>query len=276
MTDGDPDATSIKEAGWRQGSILPATLVTSLVNEGALPEGTETHRWIVLSHSCDVTNSSFDREPHVELIPLAPIDTQDGGLRWMKNPRRFHVQPDGHTDCFEVDIHKRVVLPRIVLLNQAPDESVVLGGECISEIAHWVARRYIRTAFPDRFNTLCQPVFEKLRRRLKAKGELLTGLYVKLSDSGQTTEGKDYRLTVIGSVRTQIHEDPDQRDEAYALFDEIVAALDGQPGLLVEYSDLLSEATLSVDDLRTLRRLDLDDLSVRGNSISELAPEADM
>jgi hypothetical protein len=51
---------SLKDVGWRQGVIL---------KPGPFPQK-EAFGFLVLNQTCDCINPSFEKEPHLELLPL--------------------------------------------------------------------------------------------------------------------------------------------------------------------------------------------------------------
>jgi len=68
MSQANPER--IAQLGWRQGYILPVGMVKNLQEDSdkRLPKDiNESDLFIVVSHDCDIANSSFEAEPDVEL-----------------------------------------------------------------------------------------------------------------------------------------------------------------------------------------------------------------
>ena len=64
----DEEANQIRQNGWRQGCVLPKSLVELLVADQSLQVIAENEFYIVISHDCDVANRSLEVEPSVELL----------------------------------------------------------------------------------------------------------------------------------------------------------------------------------------------------------------
>jgi len=164
-----PDATEIHVgrrlygAGWKQGTILHSTALKfaygKLASHG---EGIETGQrsvknqecLIVASQDCDVLSKS---EPYVEVLICK------------KEPANFCAKlVEGNSSrWFLVDAEKllvaqapyRVHLEKEVLEQFVP-EDWSLGGEALERFSRWLARRYIRPAYPDEFVEVFQNPFD--------------------------------------------------------------------------------------------------------------------
>ena len=73
-------------------------------------------------------------------------------------------------------------------------------------------------------------------------------------------------------MRVEDYALPDRREGAQELLDEIEASLADCDGIEAKESHLKPEDKISLDDRRRLVRWDFDDLTVRGNAVSELPP----
>lgn len=269
------DLSCIKQRGWRQGSVLPRDLVVELVTDELLPDCDGNAVWMVLSHSCDLTHHRLDREQWIEVILLRAIEPRDvdGSYVATKNPRVLHLRDDAGKQAFEITISDRRMLPREKLVGHEPGESVV-WPRAIREIAYWVARRYTREAFPDRFNDLCQKAFQRARSKLKSARIHLDGIYIQGDVSENVPEDQSYSFTLWGVVPMESYGAQDLRRKAQEAMNQLEVCLNNQKGLDVRGSILRSTSEVSLHDLGLLRRLDFDDLSVRDGDFPRTHPSS--
>ncbi len=122
MRTEDADETVIDRNEWRQGSILPPSLVHALIAEHQIPAAhvsrsdsrlgwigrilaalklaslrsqsaseldADKDRWMVISQDCDLVQPDWTKEPFVELIRIQPA--RDGLLPppWGQSPREM-------------------------------------------------------------------------------------------------------------------------------------------------------------------------------------------
>lgn len=271
------DATQIKSTGWRQGSVLPAALVDTLRENNFLPWGlSDNELLLVISHDCDVTNSDFRTEPEVELIRavLLPECRKHGHYFWAKNPRTYQLEDSstGASVIWQFSILDRLSVPRQLLLNATPDKEHSLSLGNLKRLCLWLARRYTRVAFPDAFNERTDAATRKLHTRLKSKGDLLTAIYLFMVDE-ELPAGSLYDIIIYGSMRVEDFDDSEKRKDAQKVLDKVEAALADCNGIDVKECVLRSEAEISVDEIRKLKRWDFDDLTIRGNTLSDLPGE---
>ena len=178
----DEEVNQIRQNGWRQGCVLPKPLVELLVAEQSLQAIAENEFYIVISHDCDVTNRSLEVEASVELLKgklLLPKE-KDGHRAWGKNPRFYQLECDssaGKGIC-QFFIHDRANIPRKCLATVGPDDTLVLDRDDIRALALWLARRYVRSAFPDEFVERTRPATARLRKKLRKLGDLLTAVFI--------------------------------------------------------------------------------------------------
>jgi len=277
MADEGVSADAIKGLGWRQGSILPEQLVSELRDSGlSMPPAEPEELWLVLSHSCDVVNRDFDLEPHVEIVRMVRLTSEaDGMMAWFRNPRSCHFRAsvDGAENDWKITVHDRVVIPRQRLATCSPDGTRELAVEHVRRLASWVGRRYTRAAFPDTFNERWQATRSQIHRKLKAKGHLFTAVFLMV-ENDELSPGVDYKVVLIGCMNTDDFADTERRREAQQLLNDLEAALAACQGICVSESLLRSESEISLDDLRLLKRWDMEYLSLRDLNVAELPPTA--
>jgi hypothetical protein len=273
----------IPDQGWRQGSVIPHHQERG-VSASSL-EGLTLNRpleaddlLILISQDCDIVCPSYDNEPYVELLVAraVPQDKRDGTLFHGKNPRRLQFQmeaAEGHL-LYEVNIHEKSRLDRKSLVGveaaagPRPDASVV------DVLTKWTAKRYTRAAFPTNFNERCRPVMGRIGRKLKARGDLLTGIFLRLDTLEELPAGEDYRVILRVTARSEDLEDIDNNDAAIALITDIEIALNECEGIDVVDAALVPEDDFTLADLREVRRWDYDYLSFGADEPELIAPEA--
>jgi len=270
------DATQVKVNGWRQGSVIPPALANTLRAEGLLPWKLSEHELlVVISQDCDVTSPDFRIEPDVELIKasLLPKSEKHGHYYWAKNPRVYQFEAsgsEGNPVIWQFRIQERVSVPRNLLLAAQPDVNYALPPEDLKKLCLWVGRRYFRVAFPDAFNDRTNDAVKTLRKTLKSKGDLLTAIYLFFVTEEELPRDEPYEVIMYGSMRLENFDVPEKRTEAQKLLDKVEAALATCTGIDVKESVLKSEADISLDELRRLKRWDFDDLTFRGEAVADL------
>ena len=114
-------ASALLKSEWRQGAILPRELVP----DGTLPSLAAEAKLLVISHDCDVVNSSYDLEPYIEVVVLNPKPDaeQNGILLTGRNPRTLQcfLEASGKESLYEIDIHRKYRIERGVLENGTRD-----------------------------------------------------------------------------------------------------------------------------------------------------------
>ncbi|MEW6338949.1 MAG: hypothetical protein AB1625_16295 [Acidobacteriota bacterium] len=263
---GGADAGSIKELGWRQGSIVPLDLVKDLLDFGELPATVnEADILIVVSHDCDVTSANLANEPSVELLlaRLLSEGTPNGALTHGKNPRRLHflVEIDGRPTAVEARADERFVIDRTRLLGCRPELGRVCSRQVRDEIVLWLVKRYSRTAFPDAFNARIRKAQRPIARALESNGQALREIFLTMSSWDELPEGEPYRVQLIATMTREDYEDPEGRERAHQALDKVEEKLHGCSGVEIVEALLVSEAEVSLDEFRQMERFDFDYLS---------------
>jgi hypothetical protein len=268
-----PDPSKIAAGGWQQGSILPDALVERLGSE-YIATWPDRSVMLVLTQDCDLVHPSYEVEPSVELIAGCVVDVADNGLRHGRNPRRLHVEVDRDSgqSVLALSIHQRFVVPRAELEYHAPHESTYLGPEQRRLVCEWVAKRYVRAAFPDAFNSRVQAAHKKIEKALKRGGENVTGLFLMIDPDDERGETQAYRLVLRVTARREVLADAKTEVELVRLAQSIVSALESCEGIVVEEHQVLSEAEFTLEDLRFFKRWDWDYRSHSGEPGGDVVP----
>ncbi|MEH1996979.1 hypothetical protein [Nostoc sp.] len=266
----------IAQSGWRQGSILPVDIVKKLQenSEIGFPKDiNESDLFLVVSHDCDVTNTSFETEPDVEikLARFVSVKDKDASLFWGRNPRKFQFFVELE-QLYEISIHERFFISRHFLLYNRPDTKINLAKDVIKQICLWLSKRYFRASFPDCFNNrITKKAQDGIRKSLKKTGEEITAIYISVCDE-ELQPHEVYEIDIKATIQPEAYENPSLRQNAQQITDLIASKLDECKGIEVLNNSVVSEAEVSIDDLRILKRWDYDFLSYSAETPDEIAP----
>jgi hypothetical protein len=216
---------------------------------------------VVISHDCDLARGTA-KEPWVEVMIVQPIAGRLlGDQTRMKNPRAldFTGRLDGTPVTCRALAADRIVLPKALFSGRTP--AAFLDTHPSGLLASWIARRYIREAFPNEFEKRWRPARRAIRDHLEATGTHLDAIFLRL-DERELGPNEAYVVIARGSMLSEDHADPAKRTLAQQALDGAMARLAQCEGIDVDEAILLSEADLSLDDIRLLKRWDsLDDIS---------------
>ena len=202
MTQGF-DSEAVARLAWRQGSILRPKLAQHAHRYAPKRVAmNDEDRLIVTSHDCDVVSPSLDKEPVVEILrgqiaTARRVDTQLSGGR---NPRMLHLAFEaGATGAVLVClVHDRWPIPRDLLQREVPQGQ--LADKERRLVAEWLAKRYIRAAFPTAFDRRWRAKTKTWKRLLRRYSEWLQGVYLRLNTLSELPEDAPYRCHLILAV----------------------------------------------------------------------------
>jgi len=153
------DSEEIAKRGWRQGAILGPTLTgkAGKLAPSAMAVA-DVDKLVLTSHDCDLLNANIHKEPFAEVLCMraAAPRQYDKSLASGRNPRMLQLQV-----CEEVLScvpYERWPIPRTLLMKESPARH--LPDKERRLVTEWLAKRYIRAAFPTTFD-------QRWRRRLK-------------------------------------------------------------------------------------------------------------
>lgn len=262
----------LKSLGWRQGAVLPRDL-TALILDGDFPDET---RLIVISHDCDVTNTSLEKEPRVELLvarPVSPDDPHGGNYTWGKNQRKYQLalHDRGSNRPYRIQIQERMSVNRALLVDHAPDPNTSMDQRDAIGLARWMAKRYRRAALPDEFNRRRGPANSKIKTALRDGAEPIVSFYLAIqNEEKEPTE--TYTIRLLAAMRVEKYEDPAMRVSAETVLNSVVVALDTCEGIDVNDAQVISEADITLDDVRHLHELDeFENQSIRRDPVGDLS-----
>jgi hypothetical protein len=255
-------------ASWRQGYILPEAMVRALKEgEPSLPGDWDVEDTIVVfTHSCDAVSPDYEAEPSVEVLRARECTEaeRDGNLTWGKNPRLFQFEADlgRGVRWYQVFVHDKAEFDRKLLSSWKPDPARSVPASLMYDLAIWRGKRYSRRASPDEFNRRMRAEEPRFRRALKRRGARIAALFLITQDA-ELPEEEPYVVALVATMRVDDYASSQQRETAFAALSQAAAFLDACDGIECEDWSLVSEADVSLADVRGMQRWDLDDLSLR-------------
>ncbi len=259
----------IRRNGWRQGSVVASELAETIAAETSSPDGAV---FIVASQDCDVVHGSLDAEPKVEVIAAlkSPDAEPDPQLAHGKNPRRLHLR-FGEGDRLEFAIKDRYFVDRALLVDHQPAER--LDETDTRLIANWIAKRYVRSAFPDAFNDRITGAARKIDKALKAHGEGASGIFLILDHWDEVDDAVPYNVVIVVTCPVAVAEDESREAEVAALASKLMTALDACKGINVLDAQHVAENDFTLDDLHTHKRWEFDFRSHSGRPGGSISPK---
>ena len=279
------DASKIKAAGWRQGAVLSEKVAEAATQ--AAPEHVQHQEddWLIItSHDCDISNFSLIKEPVVEVIRARSTKAKsvDKQKAWGRNPRTIHFEAmhDETKIILECDVHDRWTFRRELLLLCTPNSSKSVDDQIRRILAEWLAKRYIRAAFPTQFDRRWRGEKSKNLKiwidLLAKNNKWIQGEYIWLNTfeelSSDTTPYHCDFLISIPSKRTKCSDWSKQKEE---IEDDILKFWSQfEPGIKCGLVEILGTDEITLDNLSHFHRFDADWLSFSDNDEYPITPIA--
>lgn len=205
----------VKDNGWRQGSFLPAALVSELAAEHSCEGTTEA---IVISQDCDVTHPELEAEPFVEILFLHPLDKINPGLQDGKSSRMLHLVAHEGTGerFFQAQPWNKASVRREALASASPNSSLSLSSGTHRGMIQWVADRYTRTGFPDEFVKRIEAIDGALKKLMKKDGGVFWRILVHLNSYEELDATTDYEMDCACVVWPEAWDDKKGQEKAKA------------------------------------------------------------
>lgn len=254
--------------GWRQGSLLPPELVANLAAQDLLPAESSDLDFIIVSHTCDVIHESLENEPSVEVLVVRKIEQLEGNFSRGKNPRRIHFEFEGAT--YEGVIHKRISLPREILLGSTP--RVTLPPSLCKLLGRWISKRYSRAAFPNAFEDRIRKAHGDFQKILSPASKHISGIYLLIEDA-ELPGDQEYEISIFATVPEPQAGNPLLMAKAAEALARLATRMNECDGINVFETDALSTRDLSLHSLEELKRWDYDTLSFRESPEGPIAPQ---
>jgi hypothetical protein len=260
------DADAIASKGWRQGAVLGDTLAERA--RAAAPDELDFHDddlIIIVSHDCDIVNFSLEKEPVVEVIRAVLLDreTVDKQQVGGRNPRsvQFSAVIDDQESVVRCSIHDRWNLPRGFLCAESP--RVLLPAKPCRMLAEWLAKRYIRAAFPSAFDSRWRGEksknLKKWMKLLECHSSWMRGVYLRLNTLEELKEADVYRCHMIVAVPADVKNDDDW-PKAKETIETEIENFWGQfkPGIHFDGVEVLGTDDLTLSEIEPYQRFDAD------------------
>jgi hypothetical protein len=264
------DADAIARLAWRQGSVLGDSLASEARKHA--PQGCKLldSDWlIVTSHDCDIINPSLEKEPIVEILRGEETELKvPGGQHTLgRNPRLLHLaveQSSNNQIILACRAHERWNIPRELLVGEAPKAQ--LGDRNRRMVSEWLAKRYIRAAFPTAFDDRWRLKMKEWISILEHQSEWVQGVYLRLDTIEELTNERPYRCHVIVAVPEKMKrrgEWPARRD---ILAREVETFWKQFKGIVLDEVEVQGTDDLTLADLDAHQRFDADWISFADDS----------
>ena len=129
---------------------------------------------------CDILNANLANEPVVEVLRARVPDARAGRRSHHsagRNPRALRlseVAARRDAIALQLAVHDRWEIPRELLMEEAP--AACLPDRKRRPLAEWLAKRYIRAAFPAAFDVRWRGESTAWRKLLKRHSNWIQGL----------------------------------------------------------------------------------------------------
>jgi hypothetical protein len=146
-------ALALRQAGWRQGDLIPPADAVGLLAQSIDSCGTlasDTPWLIVLTQDCDLLRSC-DSEPYVELLAARVVPQCERSLEAGESARRMQLRTQSVAGVVGLDcsIHHRFRVAKVALVALKRQTETSLVDDARRNLRKWLARRYARRPFPD-------------------------------------------------------------------------------------------------------------------------------
>lgn len=274
----DADAAAIakiKQHGWQQGSVLGRCLAARA--RDAAPGGvscSEADWFVVISHDCDILNKKRENEPVVEIL-RAEVQSLDPGVKtnrsqtlWGRNPRKLTVEEVDEATRFALTFkaHERWPLDRMLLATEPPLRRMSSSSPRL--IAEWLAKRYIRSAFPTAFDERWHDKMKDWVELLRRHQAAILGIYLQLSTHDELPDDQPYHCDLVVAAHKARVGLPGWATEKAQLENEIEQFWKQCDGIECDGVDVLGPDELTLETIQKYQRFDADWVSRADDSDS--------
>lgn len=252
------DTEKLEKMGWRQFSIFLGNAHPELTD--LIPNLNDRDIFIILPYSCAVVNGDFEnKEPYIEVLRCRET-TLNKSYQWGRDPREIHLglEAPNMKGTLSAKIYDRFFIPHKLLLEFDPRLGYTLLDKDLNALKYWVAKRYIRQAFPDAFNRRINKVRNKLKEKL-AKFPLLEhiqGIYLNIDPiDDELDEDDEYELSIIAIISEEgLGKNRKSLEEFFATYDELFSQIEGV--VFNSPIKIESESAITLYEYRQLIRFD--------------------
>jgi hypothetical protein len=253
----DPQFDSILGKGWRQGSIADQALAHVA---GLFLEDPGKQHYVVVSHSCDLTNPKAELEPLVEVLRADVTEKLEAASSSARTPRRLALvaeDVDGTAVPLLMQMETRSFFSRELLISHHPNPDLHLSENAVKLLAIWMSRRYRRPELPTELVTRLGPQYGKFKDQGRKQRTTFSRILISLNSWEELPREQTYRAKILALLP------PDQtmNQAARTWATTVDALLSDLPGVEVELTQVESESDVPISILREFRPLDFDFLS---------------
>ena len=263
-----------RDTAWRQSDLLTCEAAAALGLVVATDQG---RRVIVITHDCDLSHES---ELCVEVIVAELVVKEskpDPQLSYAKNPRRLHLAYEG-ADAAPLILELRHSARRSVPKGDfaecaVKDNSLVLPVDARRALKPWLAARYGRVAFPNKFEERLRKgkVERKIAKILESDAKHLVGLFFDLGEQreAEAAQGEPYALSVsVVYDSTEGGNDARMSAERVAgqlreLFETAYGKPDVATEIALDACEAVADTHMTLADLRRVDQWRLEYMSLR-------------
>ena len=259
------DRERITANGWQQGALITSTdEIRELLNLS--DDGCDAY--VLVSHSCDILAYKYNTEPVVEFVGGTYSKKENKSLSHRRHPRQLQLPiVGGEKPYLTLNIKTRYFVDRRVLVEISASQ-ISLSDRSIRELQMWMAARYRRTAFPDKFVDRASSALDAIRKELETNGDHgVHSIYIHLNPFDELQEGQDYEIVLMGTTEEDLSVSGAARwRDAEEFLDFVVGRLNSCDGISVRHYELLAEDAITLSTIRELKLMDFDYISHRENS----------
>ncbi|XZE55769.1 hypothetical protein SH139x_001795 [Planctomycetaceae bacterium SH139] len=272
--DSDPptfDASQIENAKWRQGSLLPDSMVDHLVAKRLLPAKQEPGVWCVLTQDCDLVHHDLSGEPKVEVVFARHVDKPNKGYTWSKNARELHLRDDSLVQSFAFRTRDRKTIPRSQFCKFAPSEQTLESGN-VKLLVRWVSRKYYRAAFPNAFNErIGRKTDGEIKKLLQKDPGHFHEIHIQVT-AKELPDDQDYNAIILCIAADEAAADDDLFDATIELGKKFRALLQSCDGINVSECEVKFRSETTLEDLEPMQRWDFDSITIRQTDTIDETP----
>lgn len=270
---------------WRQGHVLGIELSLELlaqlrISSGHLGDLTDekihdrSGVFVIVSQDCDVSNSSFEREPYVEFICAVKSDKK--GMPVSARLVQSHVFEDS-ADCYEFRPWDKFLVSREWLCSRPPTaDCKIVTAQCRNKLIRMLARRYQRQALPSAFNNRIAVVRDSIKKHKRKLTSVSTYLRIRPLNE----DAAEYTVCPMFVIPAEERIGQEEYNRIKNIMDEFLHGTEKAPesglicalgkcdgicvedkGPIAEMGYLADQKYVTLDLLRDFDEWDYDDLS---------------
>jgi len=250
---------------WRQGDFLVGEPASRLI-EANLDRGVELSLvpcgLLLITQDCDLV-APASKEPWVEFLVTESIRHVDGNFTLGRNPRVLDLAVG--VPCFRLSIHRKIKVPKNLLESCSRDSQLSWPSTELNVVLRWLARRYLRPAFPDAFNARLSVASDAILRWEK-KADDVSFVLFQLNTDAELEPGDSYVLDVILGFPKLPYQ------KAQSDWEVSFETLLSVPGIFINNVRCLSEDDINVPILRAYKKWEKDFRSLPEGPEKAIAP----